>query len=148
MIDTYQRIWTVAPGNSQILVLMDTTRHLFLGGDTGMSGTAGAAGNSYLIPGPLRGRYPRGMIQGMIRATGQAVTLSLYGMVADTSATTDWDLDSNFATAGSQSCAAGVNVPFEAFPNANEFLLRVDAGGTGPTTLRCDIRFIPTDVRA
>lgn len=122
-----QMRWTTAPGNSQIVILWDSTR-----GPQGMSSTAVAAGSAFLVPGNLRGIYPRVIVAGTQRVTAQAVTLTFYRRTAFANAAADWELDSSAPGGGTVVVAAGTTQPYEWLAKEDSLLIAT-AGATGPT---------------
>lgn len=130
--------WTVAPGDSAILPIWDSTR-----GPSLMSQAAVASGSAYLIPGPWKGKFPRVIVSGRVRPTGQDVTLKFYVRTEYDGDANDWEADVNAPGGGSIAITASATQPFE-WLTEGEHLVRVDAGATGPTTLICDVVITPT----
>src|SRR5688572_31473412 len=106
----FQKRWTAAvPGNSAIAILFDSTR-----GDVYPAPAAVASGSEFLIPGPLRGKFPRGILNGFVYVTGQAVDIKLYYRREYVGVAADWDLNGDFGTAGVVNVAAAASQKFEA----------------------------------
>lgn len=136
---TFEKRWTAAnPGNNEIAILFDTTREL-----VSPAPAAVAAGSAFLIPGPLRGKFPRGILNGFVRVTAQAVDLKCYRRTEYDGDANDWELEGDFGTAGVQNVPAGTSQPFE-IRTDGEFLLRVDCGATAPTIFVAEITWTPT----
>lgn len=141
MIKPFQKRWSLAaPGNNEIAILWDSTR-----GDHYPAPSAVLSGSSYLIPGPLHGKFPRGIIEGFVGVTGQPVTIKAYKRTAYNNAAADWELDESFVGSGTGTVvvAAGDTQPFE-WKFATEHLLRVDMGATAPTLFWAEFTWTPT----
>jgi hypothetical protein len=120
---------TTNPGNSQFVVVFDTTRGLALGDQVAV-----ASGNARLVPLSTdakgrRGAFTGAALRGTILCTTQNVTLLQQDLTGVAGAATDWETQ---GTAGSVTITAGTTQPFEFKPLAPDWRLVVQAGATGP----------------
>jgi hypothetical protein len=119
--------WTVAPGNSQLVVPFDSTY-----GSAAMSQVALAAGSPFLAPGQWRGRYRGMLIRYSIRASTTAVTVDEQDLTGAAGTSADWETQ---GTIGTFTATAGTTFPREFKPLTPDARILVTAGGTGPTAL-------------
>lgn len=122
---------TVAPGNSQFVVVFDSTRGLALG-----TQDAVASGNARLIPLSTDAKGRRGSFAGAaVRytalSTTQNVTLLQQVLTGVGGVAGDWETQ---GSAGSVTVTAGTTAVGEFKPLAPDWQFVVQAGGTGPAT--------------
>jgi hypothetical protein len=141
MIDTISFTHTIPPGNSETVIIMDSTRW-----PSGPVSTASqhASTGAYLTPGKDRGFLDGSVVVVTALCTTQNVTIldQILTGVAGTSA--DWETQ---GAAGSHPITAGTTSIWEFKPEAADFRIRCDAGATGPATLvvKVSIRRPSTD---
>lgn len=121
---------TVAPGNSQFVVVFDTTR--------GLMGTqdAVASGNARLVPlstdaGGRRSSFARPVLEYSALCTTQNVTLLQQDLTGVAGVAGDWETQ---AAAGSVTVTAGTTAIGEWKPLTPDWRVVVQAGATGPAT--------------
>jgi hypothetical protein len=116
---------SVAPGNSHFVVVADSTRGL---GNTPADIATGAAG---LVPGSLRRRWARPVIEYIALCTTQNVTLLLQILTGVGGVAGDWETQ---GSAGSVTITASTTSVGEFKPLGADWRVVVQAGATGPAT--------------
>jgi hypothetical protein len=122
---------TVAPGNSQFVVVFDTTRGLALG-----TQDAVATGTARLIPLSTdtkgrRGAFAGASLRYSALCTGQNVTLLQQDLTGVGGVAGDWETQ---GAAGSVTVTAATTAVGEFKPLTPDWRVVVQAGATGPTT--------------
>lgn len=123
------------PGNSQSIIVIDSTYGLSSGSQATMDATTGA----YLTPGRFRNRWDGAIVSVTVKATTNDVTGldQILTGVAGTSA--DWETQ---GTAGTHTVTAGTTAVWEFKPLAADWRVRIDAGATGPSALVVRVRVV------
>lgn len=121
---------TVAPGNSEFVVVFDTTRGL-LGSQASV-----ATGNARLVPlstdaGGRRAAFARPVVEYTALCTTQNVTLLLQVLTGVGGVAGDWETQ---AAAGSVTVTAATTAIGEFKPLAPDWRVVVQGGATGPAT--------------
>lgn len=121
-------LYTVAPGNSQVVIPFDSTWWLQ---QLPAQRAALATSSAYLAPGPNRGALGRALVTGTIKVGNQAVTVLEQMLTGNAGTSADWETE----TTGTIAIAASGTQPIEWKPRGADWRLRIDAGATGPDTL-------------
>ncbi|HYF52981.1 MAG TPA: hypothetical protein VEA41_01845 [Salinarimonas sp.] len=136
MRDPLSFTWTVKPGNSESVVVLDSTYGL-----RGSSASL-ASGSAFLTPGPLRNRWAGAIIRYTVLCTTQNVTGKEQVLTGQAGTSADWE---DQGTAGSYTVTAATTSTREFKPYSGDFRLKFDAGGTGPGALTVKVTVIWSD---
>lgn len=118
-------VCSVVPGNSNFVVVLDSTRCLT---NTQADIATGAAG---LVPGPFRNRWAGAHVRYSALSTTQNVTLLQQDLTGVGGVAGDWETQ---GAAGSVTVTAGTTAVGEFKPLTGDFRILVQAGATGPAT--------------
>lgn len=117
---------TVAPGNSATVVPLDSTWGLAFGSQASQHASTGA----YLVPGPFRNKWSKAIVNYTILTTGQNVTVLDQELTGVAGVAGDWET----IAGGSHTATASTTLPVTFTTRSADWRIRIDAGGTGPTT--------------
>lgn len=117
---------TTAPGNSQTVICLDSTRGLVDGSHSSIA--TNAAG---MAPGRFRSKWPRAVASVTVACTTQNVTAKFEILTGVAGTSADWEEQ---GAAGSQTVTAGTTLTYEFKPLAADWRIRILAGATGPAT--------------
>ncbi len=115
------------PGNSETVILMDSTRW-----PSGPVSTASghATTGTYLTPGKDRGFLAGAVVQYTIKATTQNVTAMDQVLTGVAGTSSDWETQGSNHTV-----TAGTTAVVSFTPGTADFRVRVDGGATGPSAM-------------
>lgn len=115
------------PGNSQFVMVLDSTRRLI---------TLPTAGAARSVPGSFRSVWGNGRVRGTITPATQGVTVNLL-LMTDPTVTTNaaWSVDTTAQSSGAVTAAAGTATLIDWSPRTPDWAVEVQAGGTAPSAI-------------
>lgn len=117
---------TTLPGNSETVVVLDSTRGL-MGSQASVHATTG----STLTPGSYRNKWAKAIVRVTVKAATQNVTALFDELTGVAGTSSDWET----TAAGSNTVTAGTTAEYEFTPKTADWRFRILAGATAPSAL-------------